>query len=142
MELIDIDREAGDLIMRHMETALGFPGWTLLGALYDERRRHIQGVFAHDADNSVHHYFLKMREDGKLTGYRRLVMPPEALVKYLAGQVPGFVPTMCQGRIKRFLKRAMTPELALGLVEAGVDLERADRSLPAMDFFPSPDNPE
>jgi hypothetical protein len=37
----------------------------------------------------------------------------------------------------------MTPELSLALVEAGINLERAGRGLPAVDFSDdSPDTPD
>jgi hypothetical protein len=121
--IIDISKENGELIMQHMETALGFPKWTLLGAIYDERRQCVRGFFSHDEDANVQCYFLKMKEDGKLIAYNGWAMPPAAFIQYLKpGNVPGFVLTKKQERIKKVFERVMTPELALELVEVGAKL--------------------
>jgi len=119
-DFTNVTKENGAMIMQNMETALGFPGWELLGALYDERRQHVRGFFSHDADADVHCYYLKLY-GGKLTGYNRMIMPPEAFIKYLSpGQVPGFKKTEYGQRIKQVFQRVMTPELALSLAEAGI----------------------
>jgi hypothetical protein len=126
-EIIDIDKESGELIIQHMETVLAFRNWTLLGAIYDERRQCVRGFFSHDEDTNVQCYFLKMKEDGKLIAYNGWAMPPGAFIQYLKpGKVPGFVMTKKQERIKKVFDRVMTPELAMELVEAGVKLEAGD----------------
>jgi hypothetical protein len=140
MEFINIDRENGALIMRYMETALGFPGRDLLGALYDERWRHIRAFYSCDEDaNNVHRYTFKMRADGKLAAYSHRAMPVKIFIQHL-GQMSGFTLTVHQDRIIKVFGRIMTPELAL--VETGINPERTSRRLPAVDFSGnSPDNP-
>jgi hypothetical protein len=124
-DFINIDKENGETIMQHMESALGFPGWELLGALYDERRQHVRGFFAHDADTDVHCFWLKWHS-GKLKGYNRMIIPPVGFVKYLSpGQVPGFKKTEYEQRIKQVFRKVITPELALALTEAGVKFKPA-----------------
>jgi hypothetical protein len=126
-EFIDIDKESGELIMSHMETALGFKSWNLLGAKYDHRFKCVRVLFSHEEDTDVHLFFLKMDGGGKLIAYNKLSFSPEIFIRYFDYQKNGFVLTTHEERLKRVFARVMSPELALKLIEAGVQFERSGR---------------
>ena len=127
-EFINIDEEDGETIMRNMETALGFPGWNLLGAKYDNRFKNISALFSHEEDTNVHSFSFRVR-DGKLTAYTHLQFPPEIFIRYFDYQKNGYVLTSHEAKLKNVFDRVMTPELALKMVEAGVLFERAAKSV-------------
>ena len=124
-EFIDINEENGELIMQNMENALAFQGWDLLGAKYDRRFKNIRALFSHGEDTDVHLLSLKMDRAGKLVAYNELHFPPELFIRYFDHKKNGFVLTAREERLKKVFERAMTPELALKLVEAGICFEKA-----------------
>ena len=130
-EFIDIDKENGELIIAHMETALSFKNWkNLLCAKYDDKRRCIHALYSCGEDSDVHRFSIKMREGRKLAAYNHYQFPPEAFIQYFNIQKTGFILTAREKRLKKVFNRVMTPELALKLVEAGVYFQQnTDKAL-------------
>ena len=130
MKLIDIDKENGELIMQHMETALSFKNWNqLLGAKYDSRFKKITALYSCEADTDVHRLSLKMLEDGKLMAYSHTQFHPEGFLQYFESKKTGYVLTSHTDRLMQVFERVMTADLALKLLETGVYLESKARGV-------------
>ena len=131
-EFIDIEKENGELIMRNMETALGFQGWNLLCAKYDARFKNIRVLYSCEKDTDIYIFHLKMKEDGKLIAYaKRQFSPelfPEILIQYFDPQ-RGYTFTAHEERFSRIFQRVMTPELALQFLKTGMEMEWAARGV-------------
>ena len=132
-KFIDIDKENGELIMQHMETALAFQGWSLLCAKYDGRLKSIRAFYSCEKDTDLYIFSFKMNETGKLIVYTKrhfsVEMFPEIFIKCFDTQTSGFVFTVHEERLKRVFERVMTPELALKMIDAGIRIEKAARGV-------------
>lgn len=128
MKFIDIDQENGGLIMQHMETALGFIGWSLLGAKYDNRFKNITALYSCEEDIAVHQFSFRLSEDGKLIAYSHSQFSPEIFIRYFDYQ-NGYVLTSHVARLKQVFAWVMTPEFALKLVDSGIRFERTARGV-------------
>jgi hypothetical protein len=127
-------------IIRHMEIILRRPGEALLCAQYSEGPGAVQAFYVSHGTESISWYWYKLREEIKnpLSDISRIVavheskLPLDEFLKFLTDEkAPGF---RMSAQFEQAVMKVMTPELALDFVRAGVNLERAGRGLPAIDF--------
>jgi hypothetical protein len=140
-----IEQGMGEEIIGNMEKILSRPGKVLLCARYDNGPGAIQAFYADNCGSGfVSWYWYKLQEGIKnpLTDTAHIVtvheskMQIDEFLKFLVDKkAPVFKIT---AQFEQAIKKFMTPELALDFVQAGINLERADRGLPAIDFSGSP----
>jgi hypothetical protein len=150
-KLIRIHREMAKEIIADMEHLLKRPYMRLLGTVYDKQLGSIRALYRYadkrlGTDLLMFRYMLREEITEPRTQTAHLVstkenpehLPMGVFINYLdSGKVPGFTLTKNIDRIRFYFNRVMTPKLALAFIKAGVNLERAGRGLPAIDFSDS-----
>jgi hypothetical protein len=138
-------------IVANMEQTLKRPYMWLLGSMYDKQSGSIRALYRYadkrlGTDLLIFRYMLREEITEPRTQTALLVSPEEnpehfpagVFINFLdSGKFPGFTLTKNIDRIRFYFERVMTPELALAFIQAGVNLERTGRGLPAVDFSDS-----
>jgi hypothetical protein len=142
--MVRIENGMGEEIIRHMETILCLPGKALLCARYSSGSGGIQAFFVDNCGaKTVSWYWFKLHEriknpqkdTARIAVVYESKLRIDEFLKFLVDEkAPVF---RMAAQFEQSIKKAMTPELALDFVKAGINLERTGRGLSAVDFSDS-----
>jgi hypothetical protein len=138
--MIKIERGMGEEIIRHMETILYLPGKALLCARYSTGAGAVQAFYVDCGEEIISWCWFKLSEEIKnpqkdtahIVTIHESKLPLDEFLKFLTDEkAPVF---KISAQFEQAVMKAMNPGLVLDFVKAGVNLERAGRELPVIDF--------
>jgi hypothetical protein len=128
---MNYSRQEANEVIQNMETDLARPGYDLLGARYDERRKRIRGFYAKEGDTEFIYSILYMKAiDGQPLASNKTIskQAPRVFYKLLdMTRIPDFVITRHEERFAPFYTDF---KFFIWLNVHSIQMERAEKGLP------------